>query len=643
VAETRKLAAILCSDVVGYSRLAGADEDRILARLRALRSDLIDPTIAVHNGRIVKRTGDGSIVEFRSVVDAVRCAIEVQNAMVERNAGVPEDRRIVFRMGIHIGDVVEESDGDLMGDGVNIAARLEGIAQPGAICLSEDAYRQVKGRLDLAVSDLGEQSLKNIAEPIKVYSLQVGVAVQAKPVAEAKPPEPKKHSALAPRAAGFALLFVVIAGGAWYFFAGNRPAPVASNAAAPVEAGRLSIVVLPFANLSGDPTQDYLTDALTDELTTSLARIPNSFVIARNTAFTFKGKPIDAKAIGKDLGVRYVLEGSMQSSTAQVRVNAQLIDADSGAHLWAEQFDTPRADLLQMQDEIVTHLAHALQLQFWDASAARLKRTPTANLNAEDLAFQCIAALQKSGYIGKGAEAGYALCDQALAADPNNVAALNILSVKFWLPVVSNSSADPKADLKRADELVSQALALDPNYAYGHTSKAKILQAQGRVDDAIAEDERALALDPTALNAYVDLGIEYNRIGQYEKSLKLFDKAIRLSPHDPLLNTFYSNKADAFFGLKDYDQAIEWERRAIAINPNILSPHPILISALGWTGHEAEAHEAIQRYLALFPTGPRTIAAWKAVKGQLINPDPHYSEFWDRALEGQRKAGLPEQ
>src|SRR5271157_1421277 len=239
MAETRKLAAILCSDVVGFSRLAGADEDSILARLRALRSDLIDPTIAVHNGRVVKRTGDGSIVEFRSVVDAVRCAIEVQNAMVERNAGVPEDRRIVFRIGIHLGDVVQEADGDLMGDGVNIAARLEGVAAPGAICLSEDAYRQVKGRLDLAVTDLGPTRLKNIAEPIRAYSLQVGVPAQAKPATEAKPPEPKRRSRLALRGAGIVAL-IVIAAGAWYFLRANRPA----------EAPHLSVVVLPFTNLS---------------------------------------------------------------------------------------------------------------------------------------------------------------------------------------------------------------------------------------------------------------------------------------------------------------------------------------------------------------------------------------------------------
>src|SRR5580692_2986234 len=252
--ETRKISAILAADVVGFSRLTAADEDRTLARLRALRSDLIDPTIAVHHGRVVKRTGDGSIVEFRSVVEAVRCAIEVQNAMVERNAGVPEDRRIVFRIGVHLGDVVEENDGDLMGDGVNIAARLEGIAEPGAICLSEQAYWQVKGRLDLAVTDLGPIELKNIAEPIRVYSLLVGVPTQAKPaepVTPAAPTPQKRRFGLAPLAAALAALLIVIAGGAWWLLNANRPAIVAAKT--PAEAAPLSIVVLPFANLSGDP------------------------------------------------------------------------------------------------------------------------------------------------------------------------------------------------------------------------------------------------------------------------------------------------------------------------------------------------------------------------------------------------------
>ena len=265
MAETRKLAAILVSDVVGYSRLAGSDEDRTLARLRALRSDLIDPTIAVHNGRVVKRTGDGAIVEFRSVVDAVRCAIEVQNATVERNAGLPPERRIEFRVGIHLGDVVAEADGDLMGNGVNIAARLEGVAKPGGICLSEDAYRQVKDRLDLAVTDLGEKQLKNLVQPIRVYSLEMGVPPEAESV--------------------------------W--------------AKSQTSASRLSIVVLPFINIGGDAEQEYFVDEVTESLTTDLSRISGSFVIARNSAFAYKGKSPDVRQIGRELNVRYVLEGSV--------------------------------------------------------------------------------------------------------------------------------------------------------------------------------------------------------------------------------------------------------------------------------------------------------------------------------------------
>ena len=331
------------------SRLAGADEDRTLARLRGLRSDLIDPAIAAHHGRIVKRTGDGSLIEFRSVVDAVRCAIEVQNGLIERNAGVPPERRIEFRVGIHLGDVVEEADGDLMGDGVNIAARLEGICAPGAICLSEDAYRQVKGRLDLAVTDLGPTQLKNIAEPIRVYSLDVGKPAQAKPA----------------------------------------PAPAPEKSAPP----RLSIVVLPFANIGGDPEQEHFVDGVTESLTTDLSRIRGAVVIARNTAFTYKGKPLDVKTIGRELNVRYVLEGSVQRGGNRMRVNVQLIDAETGNHLWAERFDKPLADLFDMQDEIVARLAGALNAQLVAAEARRAEQAP--NPNSMDLYFQGLAWFNK--------------------------------------------------------------------------------------------------------------------------------------------------------------------------------------------------------------------------------------------------------
>jgi adenylate cyclase len=313
MAETRKLVAILAADVVGYSRLAGTDEDRTLARLRALRSDLIDPTVAVHNGRVIKRTGDGSLIEFRSVVDAVRCAIEVQNGMVERNAGLPPERRIEFRVGIDLGDVVEESDGDLMGDGVNIAARLEGIAKPGAICLSEDAYRQVKARLDIAVNDLGPTKLKNIAESIRVYSLEVGVPASAKLAPQAEPATTETSARL-----------------------GMPDEP--------------SIAVLPFQNMSGDPEQDYFADGMVEDIITGLSRIKWLFVIARNSTFAYKGRAIDVKQV--ELGVRYVLEGSVRKSADRVRITGQLIDAVNGAHVWAQRFDGKADDIFALQDEI---------------------------------------------------------------------------------------------------------------------------------------------------------------------------------------------------------------------------------------------------------------------------------------------------
>jgi adenylate cyclase len=330
MSETRKLAAILVSDVVGYSRLTGADEDRILARLRTLRSDLIDPIIAVHHGRIVKRTGDGAIVEFRSVVDAVNLAVEVQRAMVERNAEVAPDKRIEFRIGIHLGDVVEESGGDLMGDGVNIAARLQGVAKPGGICISDDAYRQVKSRLDLRVSDLGPVSLKNIAEPMRAYSLEVGATAQAKPATptdQAKAVAPKRR--IAPLAAAIAALLLLAVAGGWYILNGR--------AAKPAQVAHLSIVVLPFANLSGDSSQDYFADGITENLTTDLSRLSGSFVIARN--------------------------------------------AESGGHLWAERFNRPLSNLFSMQDDIVASLASQLGAELLTSEARRAETDAHSRLD----------------------------------------------------------------------------------------------------------------------------------------------------------------------------------------------------------------------------------------------------------------------
>jgi adenylate cyclase len=346
MSESRKLAAILAADVVGYSRLAGADEDRTLARLRALRSDLIDPTIAMHHGRVVKRTGDGALVEFRSVVDAVRCALEVQSSMVERNAGVPRERRIDFRIGIHLGDIVEESDGDLMGDGVNIAARLEGIAKPGGICLSEDAYRQVKGRLSVAVSDLGVTQLKNIADPVRVYSVEVGGATQVKSATHSEQATSERPSA--------------------QLALPDKP----------------SIAVLAFQNMSGDPDQEYFADGIAEDIITALSRNRLLFVIARSSSFVYKVRAADVKQIGRELGIRYVLEGSVRKSASRVRITGQLIEAPTGAHLWAERYDRDLSDIFAVQDEITSNVAIAIGPTVGQAERERVVRKLPDNFNA---------------------------------------------------------------------------------------------------------------------------------------------------------------------------------------------------------------------------------------------------------------------
>ena len=444
--------------------------------------------------------------------------------------------------------------------------------------------------------------------------------------------------------AGAAAVGTVLAGltGYWTTYRTVTKEILAPAKPAPAEAAHLSIVVLPFTNLSGDPSQDYFADGITEDLTTDLSRISGSFVIARNTAFTYKGKNIDVKEIGKELGVRYVLEGSVRRDQDRVRVNAQLIDAHGGAHLWADQFDTTRANLLQMQDEIVARLANALGFELLKAETQRSAHS--TNPDADDLAMQCVTVARKAGYFGTEAEAGYRLCEQALDADPNNVLALTTLSRKFYLPVMLNRTADRRADLKRADELASRALVFDANSGAAHYAKGQVLMAEGRLDDAIADYERTLALDPNAANAVASLGGTYTLLGQYEKAIEFLDKAIRLSPHEPSLFFWYWVKSNDYLGLQQYDQAIEWARRAIAINPNFGHPYGNLAAALALTGHEAEARDALERFTAL-----NKVKSIAAIKAALPPPsaDPRVrascSACMDQYFEGLRKAGMPEE
>jgi TolB-like protein/Flp pilus assembly protein TadD len=589
MSETRKIAAILVADVVGYSRLAGADEDRTLSRLRGLRSDLIDPTISVHHGRVVKRTGDGLIAEFRSVVDAVRCAIEVQIAMVERNAGVAADKRVEFRVGIHLGDVVEESDGDLMGDGVNIAARLESVAKPGEICLSEDAYRQVKGRLDLAVSDLGPTQLKNIAEPIRVYSLDVG----ARPAT----------------------------------------APASEKSAPP----RLSMVVLPFANIGGDPEQEHFVDGVTESLTTDLSRIRGAVVIARNTAFAYKGKPLDVKTIGRELNVRYVLEGSVQRGGNRMRVNVQLIEAEAGSHLWAERFDKPVADLFDMQDEIVARLANALNAQLAAAEARRAEQAP--NPDSMDLYFQGLAWLNKGGTPDNVAKA-QGFFDRALAADPGNVDAVVLSALADTVAGANAFATDPKAAFAAAEAKLTKALSSVPDHAFGHLQLGLVEILTKRAAEGIAECEHALALDRNLAAAHATIGLGKVFIGRAEESEAHVVEALRLSPRDTLAYIWMTFAGMAKNRLGSWEQAVAWFRRAIEANRNFPLPNVELGAALAQLGRLDEARSAIKAGLALDPNFAisRARTAWSAQ-----SDDATYLAQLEPIFGGLRKAGMPEE
>jgi len=641
LSETRKIAAILVSDVVGYSRLAGADEDRILARLRAIRSDLIDPIIAVHHGRVVKRTGDGAIVEFRSVVDAVRLAIEVQHGMIERNAGVPAERRIEFRIGIHLGDVVEESDGDLMGDGVNIAARVQGLAEPGGICLSEDAYRHVRARLDLAVTDLGPTQLKNIAEPMRLYSLEVGVPAQAKPAkpSESVPPAParqKRRFGLAPLAAALAALVIVVAGGAWWFLDANRPIAVASKA--PAEAARLSIVVLPFTNLSNDPAQDYFADGITENLTTELSRLHNSFVIARNTAFTFKGKSLDAKAIGKELGVRYVLEGSVQRDQNRVRVNAQLIDAESGAHVWADRFEEDVVDLFKLQDEVVERLARALQVELVNAEAQRSLHDRPRNPDAIDLTMRGLALLNQT--IGKASSyEARDLFEQALTIDPTNADAL-AGAARVDLSDYLYGWSDQQDLYARAMQRANQALLLNPDQAAAHYAKAVLIMIKAKPNDAasanevIAEAEASLRADHSFARAYHPMAVGEMLLGRHERSMSDLEQAMRISPRDPYLGTWHMEMGRQLLAMRRTDAAVQEGLNAIDLGYRTVLGYAALAAFYAAVDKVPEAKAALAEAMKL---NPKLSAAWLTAR------QPAFIDSPPGFREALIKAGLPEE
>ncbi|NKK73557.1 tetratricopeptide repeat protein [Rhizobium leguminosarum bv. viciae] len=586
---TRKLAAILVADVVGYSRLAGADEDRILARLRTLRSDLVDPTIAVHNGRVVKRTGDGSLIEFRSVVDAVRCAIEVQTAMVERNIGVSPEHRIEFRVGIHLGDVVEENDGDLMGDGVNIAARLEGVAKPGAICLSEDAYRQVKARLDLAVTDLGKIELKNIAEPMQVYSLQIGT------------PQPSPA---------------------------RQVQPAVKMPSVPAVSDKPSIAVLAFNNMSGDAEQEYFSDGISEDIITDLSKLSELHVIARNSSFVYKNVTASVPEMAKALGVRYVLEGSVRKAGNRVRVTAQLIDASNGGHIWASRFDRDLTDIFAVQDELTQEIVAALRLNLTHGDQDRLAQGRALNVDAYELLLR--GREQASAHTRTGNIAARSLAADALAIDPQYAAAQALISFTHVLDYVNAWSTDPEGSLRIGMDLAQQAVEMAEDQPNGRFALGMACMWNRELDRARAEVQQGLALSPNSADLLILLAHIQIFSGDPAGALETLDASMRLDPHHPEI--LFQFRADAHFSLGEYEQAIVAIEQRLQQNSQSETAYALLASCYGHLGRPEESRQAWEKALRINPD-------FSVERRRRILPFRNPEDF-NRRVEGLRKAGL---
>jgi adenylate cyclase len=649
LAATRRLAAILAADIVGYSRLMGADEEGTLARLNAHRRHLIDPKIREHRGRIVKTTGDGLLVEFASVVDAVRCAVEMQRGMIDREFELPEEQRMQLRIGINLGDIIVDGD-DIFGDGVNIAARLEALAEPGGICVSRTVRNQVRDKLPYDFEDIGEQTVKNIARPVPADRISSAAITTTPlvPVQASVETRSSRHLAARNRviAASLATVLAVIALGGWWLWAhqaaspNQARAPATAAATGPASPGpRVSIVVLPFANLSNDPDQEYFADAITDDLTTDLTRVDGSFVIAHTTALTYKGKPVDAKQIGHDLGVRYVLEGSVRRLGEQVQVNVQLIDADSGAHIWADRFDTDRKSLPKAQSEITDHLAWTLKVGLIQAATRQIEQIPDPD--ARDLMMRGWAVFH-----GRESEVSLSqmqeIFERALALEPDSAEARVGIATALVEKISVGYSKSRAQDMERADRLLAEALARDRNLPRLHWALGVLRRSQARFVEAKIEFENTLALDRNFAIAMHQLGFTLNSLGQPEAALPYFEQAIKLAPRMQNIQFLYFGLGACHLYLNHLDDAIEFLEKAQAANAHFWFIPMRLAAALGLKGDIDRAKAALAEALKLKPE-MRSLAEVHRLDAAYQN-NPRYVELWARTVDvGLRRAGLPDE
>jgi TolB-like protein/class 3 adenylate cyclase len=585
----RRLAAILVADVAGYSRLMHTEEEATHARVTALLTNTVMPAIAEHGGRIVKHTGDGVLADFPSAVDAVRAAMLFQDSVYKLSIDDAQDRRILFRVGINIGDVIVDAH-DIFGDGVNIASRLEGIARAGGICLSSSAHDQVYGKIGIEFADLGEQSLKNISRPVRAYA--------------------------------------VIPDGS------DSVTQIGAVTPQPLSAQRLSIVVLPFVNIGDDPEQDYFADGVTESLTTDLSRIHGSFVIARNTAFAYKGKSPDMRQIGRELNVRYVLEGSVQRDGNRLRINAQLIDAETCNHLWAERFDKPVTNLLDIQDEIVSRLANTLDSQLIEAEAQRASRSP--HPDAMDLYFQGRACWNK-GMTPEYLAQARNFYDRALTLDPGNVDAMVGMALLIATIAGSFASDDRAAQLVAAETMLNRALSMDPHYAGAHLAMGAVQMFTNRATQGIRECEHALVLDRNLADAHGCIGMAKYFVGRAGETEAHIQEAFRLSPCDVFAYRWLLFVGIAKAQLGADAEAASWLRRSIEANRNFPLAHFHLAEALALLGQLDEARAAAQAGLALDPG-----FNLRRYRVNALSDNPVYLAGRERSYQGMRMAGVPE-
>ncbi|WP_244659482.1 adenylate/guanylate cyclase domain-containing protein [Bradyrhizobium guangdongense] len=586
----RRLAAVLAADVAGYSRLMGRDEERTLAQLKTLRKTLVDPTIGAYRGRIVKTTGDGMLVEFASVVDAARCAVEIQRGMAVQNAEVPKDVRIEFRIGIHVGDIIID-DNDIFGDGVNIAARLEGIAEPGGVCISDDAHRQIKGKTDIVFDDIGEQTLKNITELMRAWHIRL--AGEVGPTIRQNAPSIRNQ---------------------------NLPIP-----------DKPSIVVLPFENMSAEPGQDYLADGIVEAITAALSCIRSFFVIARSSAFTYKGRATDARCIGKELGVAYLLEGSVQKAGNRLRIIVQLIETEGGAHVWSSRFDGAVDQFFDLEDRITEQVAGALQPSIRIAEIERSRRKRPQDLGSYDYTMRAMPhvwALEKDE-----SATALDLLERALAIDPQYPLALSLAgwchaqrSVYNWAEDVAASQAlarslaERAAEMSGADPIILAVLGAVHTFVRNYGTARMLL-------------ERAVALDPNAAWAWSRLGWLENYADQPEKAIANFERALRLSPIDPMNFNNYVGIGSAHEIAQEYDEAAAYYRRALEERPNASWIYRNLAAVLSGAGRVEEAKEVFAKLMHHYPD--LTISKFK--QAMVFSP-----AVLNRMGENLRKLGLPE-